>query len=380
MKIGYLVSINDLNSTGVRRKVISQCRNIDGHGADVVLYVFINNANDDFENSADLKHINVGYPKFRGSNIISKCLNEILRSQSIRKLIVEFDSDVIVYIRYSCLNYIPKLKRARVIVEHQTKESIEWLNNGTFNGKIFFAAECMFGRRNRARCDGIVTMTNDIMTFQQSQIRKKINAVIIPNGVDVESISLRSTFPKNTETFQIISSTNVAPWHGLDRIIIAMASYSGSRNISLVITEEKEYVKDIVDLSEKLGLGDHVIFIGKKNSQELKKIFENSNLAAGTLAADRIGLKEVSSLKHREYCAAGIPFIYSGSDPDFPAEFPFAIRISNESLLNFEEIIKKCDSISSDEAHIGKMRKYALDKLDWKVKSRVLLDWLLMSN
>ena len=54
----------------------------------------------------------------------------------------------------------------------------------------------------------------------------------------------------------------------------------------------------------------------------------------------RIGLFEGSTLKTREYCAKGIPFIYGYRERGIKESFPYAFRVSaNEEPIDLKKII-----------------------------------------
>jgi len=97
----------------------------------------------------------------------------------------------------------------------------------------------------------------------------------------------------------------------------------------------------------------------------------------GSLGIHRIGLKEASILKAREYCARGIPFIYGIADPDFPADFPYILHLpADESPIDIEQVITFADRVLADPDHPQKMHRYAEEHLDWSVKMKRLKDFL----
>ena len=62
-----------------------------------------------------------------------------------------------------------------------------------------------------------------------------------------------------------------------------------------------------------------------------------------------MGLTEASVLKAREYCAWGIPFIITCTDPDFSDDFPFILRIpADETPVDLETVIEFAHSACKD--------------------------------
>ena len=97
----------------------------------------------------------------------------------------------------------------------------------------------------------------------------------------------------------------------------------------------------------------------------------------GLMASHRRGLKEASILKAREYCARGIPFIYGISDPDFPPDFPYILRLpADESPIEIEDVLAFAKDVCADPDHPEKMRRYARENLDWSVKMKRLKEFL----
>ena len=66
----------------------------------------------------------------------------------------------------------------------------------------------------------------------------------------------------------------------------------------------------------------------------------------------RIGLSESPTLKVREYCARGIPWIIACKDPDFPDDFPYILRVPpDESPIDIDPVIDFAQKICSDPDH-----------------------------
>jgi hypothetical protein len=118
-----------------------------------------------------------------------------------------------------------------------------------------------------------------------------------------------------------------------------------------------------------------VIYHGYKTGLELDKILNNSHIAVGALGIHRKRIKEAATLKSREYCARGIPFIEDSIDSDFK-DFPYRYQIeADESPIDIASLIKffnKC--ASNDYPRI--MREYAEQNLAWDKKMKLLKNFL----
>jgi hypothetical protein len=102
----------------------------------------------------------------------------------------------------------------------------------------------------------------------------------------------------------------------------------------------------------------------------LDELFDHSDIAIASLGMHRIGLESASSLKTREYCARGIPFVFAGTDDSFKESFPFALRIPvgddpvdlSKVLADYQTMLGQID----DPA--GQMRSYAFANLSWHTR------------
>ena len=75
-------------------------------------------------------------------------------------------------------------------------------------------------------------------------------------------------------------------------------------------------------------------------------------------------------MKAREYCAAGIPFVASGSDPDFPCELPFRVRVSlGESTDDLKNLFREFGELTR-RFTTEEMRQYAETQLSYRSKLR----------
>jgi hypothetical protein len=127
-------------------------------------------------------------------------------------------------------------------------------------------------------------------------------------------------------------------------------------------------LQELRALSASLGLDDRVTFSGMVTGDPLRDLYAKSHLAISSLGLHRIGLSTASVLKAREYCALGMPFIASGSDPDFPApvNFRFAVSATEDArdvADAFDAFARAADRIDS-----AAIRQYAFEHLDWRHK------------
>lgn len=208
-----------------------------------------------------------------------------------------------------------------------------------------------------------------------------VPTVAIDNGVTVANYTpIPQAPPLTPQGLQFIGVANVNPWHGYDRLLWGLGEYYRQPSpspsptppvpITLHIVGAKgPYLQELQTLAETQGVSDRVLFHPAQQGNALDFLFAQCHLAIGVLGAHRKDLTVLSPLKSREYCARGIPFIFSHTDPDFPASFPYALPCPNEPIaLPIAPLVDFIHQIHTDPAYPTQMRQYALTHLDWAIK------------
>ena len=133
---------------------------------------------------------------------------------------------------------------------------------------------------------------------------------------------------------------------------------------------------DFKALIHQYGLDDDVECPGFKTGAELDAIYDRADLGASKLGCYRRGLQACSSLKAREYCAKGLPFIYTCEDSLEDENVDFALQVPNDDtpidLFQVVDFVKKCRAnrhISQEE------REFARSHFDWESILKKVLDF-----
>ena len=322
---------------------------------------------------------------------ISYIYSEIVRIVEYVKLRYTLEKNDIVYIRreYHHLSYLilTLFKRDfKAVIETQTLEQYEYVpkKRGKIIPIIFsyynHISFLLFEKILKNSVDGIVSVTNEITKYNSNVTHDCLQYLTLGNGINTKCISIRSPSTL-TDTYHILIVANIAYWHGVDRFIHGLhehnAHYANSRKIVLHIVGDGSELPHLMDLTNNLGLNDCVIFHGFKSGKDLDEMFDKCHIALDALACFRKGLTETSSLKSREYCARGIPFIASSRDSDFPDGWEYVQKIpDDESSIDMNLVIDFANRVMSEPEHPHKMRKYAEEHLDWIAKMRILNEFL----
>ena len=210
---------------------------------------------------------------------------------------------------------------------------------------------------------GLETEIFDIPTIKSS------------NGINLSRVPI-SNRPKELSPFKMIAIGKWDYWHGLDRIINGIADYIKHENkpVELLIIGAGREISKLKKITEKLDLNEYVHFLGEIDSEELAPYFDNSHLAIGTLGMHRKHVRYNSSLKHRDYCARGIPFVLSTNDDDFPKDLNFVCYVQeDDSPVQISELVDFY-SLWESKSNEDEVRNYGLKNLSWESKLGRILE------
>ncbi len=206
-----------------------------------------------------------------------------------------------------------------------------------------------------------------------------IPCITLVNGVDIEE-QKKKEYRKKDGTVVLLAVASLAKWHGYERVIQGMKNYiseGGERNIIFNIAGfggQLNYYKSIVD---EYKLSEHVIFHGQLSGAELDAVYDDSDIAVGSLGFYKINLRSGSPIKLGEYCARGIPFVYGYDDISFREPPYFSYQVSNDATpLDMEKVLDFYDMMYDGKNFIKDMRQYALSNLTWDAILQPVIDYL----
>ena len=296
-------------------------------------------------------------------------------------------SDEYIYIRSLAphtINYMLsfKKKNTKIIYEVQDTGIYIFKNQGIFRKlQVIYlnSMEYLLSGRIVRNAFALVSVTQEISAhYKYKANNQSLHHLINGNGIDTAKHPIRRI--PNISSLHILCVANVNAWHGIDRFIYGLHKYESTpdkRNIVLHIVGNGPELPHLKEVITELNLQDNVIFHGYKSGKELDEMFDMCHIALDALAGFRRELTELSSLKSREYCARGIPFIASSKDVDFPDGWEYIQKIpDDETPVDMNTVIDFANRVMSDPEHPQKMRKYAEENLDWMAKMKVLKEFL----
>ena len=222
-----------------------------------------------------------------------------------------------------------------------------------------------------------------IVTFYGQSEIFGVPCMQLSNGVDVSQLPRRA---KSTggAAFSMVVVGNLAPRHGIDRVLRGMSDYlatragASERDLVLHVVGVGPSTDELRALTAELRLDEHVHFHGLKSGEALDEVFDQADVALDSLAIHRLQLPRSSSLKAREYCARGIPFVLASEDADFPERLKFVHRVpASEDPLDIRALIDFHARLGREtDALVDEIRAYAEAHLTWKAKLSPLVDYL----
>ncbi len=208
----------------------------------------------------------------------------------------------------------------------------------------------------REYIDVCLTETKNTHVFE-------IQAIPMDTGIDVDKYAAHHYCGAEDE-IHLISVANEQPYHGYDRIIKGIAE---SKNEKVYLHLVGKMSSETVKLVSKLGVENQVILHGYQSGEALNKIYSQCNIGVGPLAPHRIGGKEGTGIKTKEYFAIGLPYFYAGQELLVPDDYPYVLKMqSDESPININTVVAFYNKIKNDSSMQENMREFAKEHYSWE--------------
>lgn len=238
--------------------------------------------------------------------------------------------------------------------------------------KFLFIDQC-FRKILARQLSGIVTFSDYPIIFGKPALQ-------ISNGVDFSQIPLKRKINDTNHELHLIGVAEIHYWHGFDRLVRGLANYyqtHPSYKVYFHIIGEffgEREKKEILPVIKQHGLEEYIILHGARHGKELDDLFEQADMAIGSLARHRSGIIHIKTLKNREYAARGLSFIYSEIDSDFENK-PYILKAkADESPIDIYQIIEfyKRQKLSP------KQIRNSILSLSWKSQMNKVLSCLMV--
>ncbi|MCQ9628387.1 glycosyltransferase [Cetobacterium somerae] len=218
-----------------------------------------------------------------------------------------------------------------------------------------------------------------IVTYSEDQEIYGIKTINISNGINLAELNFEKKEKKILNKIVFTGVAMIDYWHGYDRFIDAIDLFLKNKKqmyellFNIVGNGNEKEIKKLKEKVKRLNLEREVVFHGSKFGEELSSIYKETDIGVGSLGRHRSGIYTMKALKNREYCAKGIPMIFSEDDVDF-RKVPFVYHVSSdEEKIKIEDIIEwyKNLKFSSDE-----IKEYS-KSFSWDIQMGKIIDFIL---
>lgn len=352
--IFFYVNSSKMPSLGVEKKIKHEITALNQNGIETELYIY--NHNKIIHKILERLPLNKFYSK--------KIINDLEIKYDIRSISY-------FYIRKhaidgSLIRILNKLKKVnpRLII-------IMELPTYPYDLEIKGKSQYFILKKDRKYRKKLDKYVDYITTFTDDDKIFNIKTIKLDNGVDINIPKRISIYNENKE-IRLIAVALVSFWHGYDRLIKSIYNYkrmNGEYKIKFTIVGNGPELSNLKNLVSKLDLQKNIYFTGYKDGKELDELFNHSDIAVGCLALYRKNLSKAKSLKLREYCIRGIPFISAGYDEVFnKRNFKYMMEFENDDTkIEFREIIEFYEQMSviGFDVITNEMNEFAKKNLTW---------------
>jgi hypothetical protein len=392
-----LTATSPSHPSSVQKKVTEQIAALKLHGIEAIGLFFSTEIKEEMHLSDGIRFIPVffkpeGYFRLlRERRAFEKAIEKYTKSK--------VESDAKIYFRYVYASrYLLRFFRAfrgRIVVNHVTSEipEIQLYKPNQDSGLVSrvlglienkwipIFQEIIFGSRMRALAKCAVVNSVDIGEYENTISTRKYRYFIIPDGVKAEA------FPKHqapvidgiVRMVFLKGATTDAVYNGIDRLVVSLqqSQYRDKFTLTIIGPNQQEDMKMV----QKMGMESQVFFKDFMSKEALDIELNQYHLGVSTLALHRKGIRSTSTIKSREYCARGIPFIFGHHDPDLSEsnlngryfmEFP-----ADESLIDFSKVYDFISRLYENNLDMEVLRSFAKESLDQSVKMQKLKQVLL---
>ena len=237
--------------------------------------------------------------------------------------------------------------------------------------KIPLYIDKLFRKALAKKMEAIVTFSNEETIFGK-------RTICISNGIDLDSIPIHN--PKKQNDIHLIAVAEIHYWHGFDRLVAGMGEYyklnPDARKVFFHVvgweddrgTTSNGYLT-VEQTARLYDIMPYVIKHGKLFGPQLDAVFDQCVFAIGSLGRHRSGITDIKTLKHREYAARGIPFIYSENDSDFDHQ-PYILKApADESPISIRQILDFIDHQPLSPSTI----RSSVEHLSWKNQMEIVI-------
>jgi glycosyltransferase involved in cell wall biosynthesis len=357
------VAFAGTDQLGVHRKIAEQCRALRAHGVTVDVMVF-----------ADLR---VAAPAAELAEMVCDLpgggFDVASRMAAIAQIRARCDrcAPDVIYMRYPmydrCIAELvatlpPVVFELQTIIAHE-------IGADAAREEAFWASTVL------GQAAGVVAVTSEILAHEQARAPRALPGLVMPNGAEAASIA----FAAPSLAFDRVDALCVASfyhWHGVDRVVVGMAAEPDVTDLHLHLVGDGPLIAPLRTLVREANLESRVHFHGRVPVNALAPWYACAQVAVGSLAPHRVGLRELAALKHREYAFRGLPMVIGGADADLRPTLPWVRAVSADDSPVSPRVLRALALAWRAEVRRRTIRRWAETHLTWDARMPALLPFL----
>lgn len=371
MKILFLIFHGFSEANGISKKIHYQVAGLkaNGHDVDLCYYAVDEVTGHRFRmiNDTKLKDYGTGAWAKLKKRACYGAIRQYITNNDIQFVYVRSDHNANPF----TIHFFKQLRKSgiKTVMEIPTYPYDQEYEGFPLLTRIELYTDKCFRRILAKQLDHIITFSDYPQIFGAPTI-------CISNGIDFKHINIKESRNDTHNKIHFIGVAEVHYWHGYDRMVKGIGEYyrqSPTKEVYFhiiggICQTDKEIFQSIIS---EYNIEKYILFHGQKSGKELDDLFEECDMAIGSLARHRSHIDKIKTLKNREYAARGIPFIYSETDEDFEA-MPYILKVSaDETPIDINHILSFYDQLSYTAEDI----RNSIQHLSWKEQMKKVLEY-----
>lgn len=279
---------------------------------------------------------NLAIQEIQAKNVLSFKMKCVAR---LNELTDDYDLIIMRYPLWDPFLMMFLKHKNKIVSEHHT---FDW-QELKFQNDIRTYFEKFLGSRLIGQFAGVTGVTQEIADYEKQRAGGKIFSVFTPNTIDTSIFEPPQGKIIAGNTIKLIMvASKFMRWHGLSELIQTIKNDIRFELAVVGNVEDQEEIQLIEQVS-------NVTAYGQLNKEEIEQHYKVSDVALCSMIKDPRGLRQLSTLKVREYLGNGLPVVAVSSDPAFPDNFIYHQQLS--SNFDKEELYNVCMQFKDADKH-----------------------------
>lgn len=215
-----------------------------------------------------------------------------------------------------------------------------------------------------------------IPIYKQNKVKENSKMIDVYNGIEIERYDIsKRKIREERESINFVGIAHVNKWHGYDKFIKAIEEYEGKEKLTFTIISNKtSELNNLKEYVQNKNLGYMIFFKEYDNVDSIVNECNLYDIAVGGISYYERGAIYDTSIKNKEYCALGIPFINSCIDLSFPTDFKYMYTIKDR-MIDINNILRWYESLEKKQL-IKEMHQFAKENLTFDKSIQKVIDFV----